>query len=159
MEKTYTLDWCEVKLEGKLKDCKAITGEEFSIWRIDTKGVPFPDFDKIAPGSTIIGNPWTNPKNGKITLYPPKAKISTFPRGGNTAAITKAMDRKEGSIKEFQESKQDSMRVFAAYRDATSIVTAFLPKDKYDPIFIQQELNVWRKKFMDDISGSLNTPF
>ncbi len=63
---------------------------EATIWKTDSKGGVFPNFDTLAIGQEFEGNPWTNPTSGKTSIYPPKEKTA---KGGG-ANMAKMMDKK-----------------------------------------------------------------
>ena len=132
MNKTLTIVWGEIKTTSTGKrlfegSFKGEDGKEFnaSIWEMDRDNKQFPNFNDLRPGATFVGNPWNSPTNGKCSIYPPKAVASTGGASrGNSAGINKAMERKETSIKGFQETKEVSIKLAGAMRDAVLITTA-----------------------------------
>ena len=126
----YTLSNVQRKqiasLGGKwVIDCDAVNvdGTESingSIWRDQKDGSTFPNFDYLKDGSEIEANAWTSP-TGKTSFFPPKPKgeIRRSP-----AAITKAMQDKKESIKEFQGNKEESIKISATMRDAVLLTVA-----------------------------------
>jgi hypothetical protein len=54
-------------------------------------------------------------------------KPAQAPRQGNPA-IAKAMERKETSIANFQDSKEEGIKISSTARDATLLVTTFYPE-------------------------------
>lgn len=171
----YITDWAEKKkiniggvekqlIEGAFKDEGGITVEA-TIWRDGKDGSIFPNFDSIAPGTIIMANPWTNPKNGKVVLYPIKeASTGSIRRsGGMNPAISKLMDKKEESIGKFQESKEVSIKLAGAMRDAVLIVTTMMQTDKVlgEAIDVKVEILKWRNWILDNYGDSrdVNVPF
>jgi len=152
---TITINWLENK--GTYLKCTTADGKSLSINAVDKKGIPFPGYADIRPGSTVTGNLWTSEK-GNTYLFAPSPKKAWSKTADKTQQIGEAMQRKEDSIKSFQEDKQSSMKIFAAYRDATLMVTAFLPQGTSEAI-VKQEHKHWVNYFMSEIDNTLKQPF
>lgn len=105
-------------INGTFVDDKG-TQFEATIWEKDKEGKVFPNFAQITAGQSIDGNPWKNPTNGKITIYPPKPEILTSgaPRGAGAQA------RKEASITKAQDRKEENIKYSSTMRDAVLIAT------------------------------------
>lgn len=85
--------------------------------------------------------------------YAPKASPASSQRftGASYAPQPKkdfkaTMDYKEQQISKMQDSKEESMRLFSAGRDATLVVTAIMDKG-WDDKLIEDTLLKWRKFF------------
>lgn len=154
-----TINWGEIKtinggkrlFEGSFK---GEDGKEFNatIWELDRDGKQFPGFTNLRPGVTFEGNPWNSPTNGKCSIYPPKP-VSEGSRGGFGASrgssVAKAMDRKEKSIENFQETKEVSIKLAGAMRDAVLITTARGIPDK-NREEIKDEILYWRNWLLEN---------
>lgn len=157
----YSIQWCEKKsinvggvqkqlLEGTFKGVDGIEIQA-TIWRDSKDGSVFPNFDTIMNGSEIEANPWTNPKTGKIALYPIKEAVkgSFAPRAGNSVAIGKAMDKKIEAIGDFQDSKNISIKLSQAMRDGVQLA---IEEQQYlkNPIDLSDRVLYWRKFILDN---------
>ncbi len=125
---------------------------EVSINRLSKKGVAFPGFDDIKIDSDVQGRLWKSPAN-KWYLFPPDAEKPHY--GANnankTAVMEKMMEKKEDSIKKFQNSKEDSIKLMAAQRDAVLIVNTLMAKDMgvtWIDSEIKKEIIDWRNWFL-----------
>ena len=135
----YKIDWIEKK-----SDTWAIatlveivegskTQTDVSINKLNKDGtIAFPKFDELQPGSSIEGNLWRNPTNGKFALYPnrPAPKNDGEVQARNTPApargfggAAKAMETKAANIEKAQENKNKGIMLAAAFRDATILLT------------------------------------
>lgn len=119
----FIVDWAENKTAKTGKPYKALTIKDeagkptnvniFSDW---------PDFANVQPGSQIDGELEQNGKYWNLKSNAIKERKYTKPD------FTKAMERKEESIKGFQDNKEMSIKMAGSARDATLIVTAFYPE-------------------------------
>jgi len=131
-----TINWGEIKTTAagkKLFDGSFIgeDGKEFNatVWELDKDNKTFPGFGDLKPGFVFEGNPWISPTTGKTSIYPPKPAPVRGAGGG--ANVTKAMERKEKSIEKFQDSKEISIKLAGAMRDAVQLAICELEgKDK-----------------------------
>lgn len=148
-----TINWGELKTTGagkKLFDGSFIgeDGKEFdaTIWETDKDNKVFPGFADLKPGHVFEGNPWKSPTTGKTSIYPPKPAPVRGTGGG--ANVAKAMERKEKSIEKFQDSKESSIKLAGAMRDAVQLAIAELEgKDK--SALAQRILN-WRNWIIEN---------
>jgi hypothetical protein len=109
--------------------------EDVSINRKDKAGaIAFEHFDKFEVGYSFEGSDiWKNAQ-GRAYIFAPKPKYQpkkAWTGGGKTAAVEKAMDRKEASIETFQERKEESIKLAGAMRDATQITLAALREQSF----------------------------
>lgn len=78
-------DWLVVS--GRGLDGTTLT--DASVNRTNKKGETFPNFDSIAVGATVEGEPW-NSQTGKAYLFPPrKGGFKGAPGGGASTAVLK----------------------------------------------------------------------
>lgn len=121
----YTATAVEIKTpDWKIITAVGLDGIEItdgSLNRKDKKtGAEFPHYNEIVEGFSFEADTWHNP-SGKWYFFPPKVKTA-FKR--DPSAITKAMETKKANIDEFQEKKQDAIKMAGAMRDATLISLA-----------------------------------
>lgn len=151
----FTIEWVENKSADwkimTLKTPQGATTEGVSVNRVNKKGEVFPNFDNLTPGATVDGELWQSTA-GKWYLFAPKPS----PMGGRpawagkkTADIGKAMDRKEESIEKFQSSKENSIKMAGAMRDATllTIEEIHYAQSKGEEItekFVKETWSKWR---------------
>jgi hypothetical protein len=141
------------KVDNKSNDWKitSIKGEqgnviaEVSVNRVNKKGETFPNFDGIILGATIDGELWTS-ATGKNYLFAPKP-ASTGGSKGNPG-IAKAMEKKNESIAKFQDSKETSIKLAGAMRDAVLIVTTFYKDLQMEDGDIELKIKQWRNWFL-----------
>jgi len=125
------------KVEVKSNDWKVVSGVgsdgaflvDASVNRTNKKGEVFPNFDSIAEGAQIEGEPWQNDK-GKQYLFAPRVKSGTGRAGFNIAA---AQENKAKHIAEAQDNKEYSIKVSSTARDATLIAVAMLEAKAIEP--------------------------
>lgn len=131
----YKTDWAETKGEGwkVVSVHEAVeNGQVFtdcSVNKVNKQGQTFPGFDDIAPGYEFEADLWVNPTNQRKYLFAPKPKPvrpSFMGGGAKTAAVEKAMERKEESIKTFQGNKEFGIKVASTMRDVTLITLAMV---------------------------------
>src|SRR5260221_11350 len=143
------------KLESKTEKTSIKTGSIYYVGIFkgeDGVNVEASSFDikDIKVGDTIKGE---IVKNGNFTNF--KATKTNIGRsGGNNGAINKAMDKKNESIKGFQENKEISIKLSGAMRDAVLMVTTFYPeaseKSLIDKeVYLQGRIEKWRRYFLD----------
>ena len=75
--------------------------------------------------------------------WKPEQKSFT-PRPAKTAQMKEVIDYKAGGINKFQDRKEYGMRLSAANRDATILITTFFPELK-DPDLIKKTWLKWRE--------------
>lgn len=116
----YTIEWCEVKKTGKTN------GREWKITEmtlVDQQGVKTTNvstFDPVMNGQIIDGEI----TQGKYGLEF-KAKKEETPKSAYKAqVIEKTMERKETSIKNFQDNKEWSIKVSSTMRMAVDLAIA-----------------------------------
>lgn len=148
------IDWCENKVSktGKNYITADITEEngtkhKVSIWE------DFPYFKDIRPGVEVEGNILTkgqykNLVSGSRSLNP----------NYKAAQIEGVMKRKEDSISQFQDKKNESIMLSSSARDATLIVTTFYPEFAKESIEVKEtqikkKWDEWRKYFMQGFGG------
>ncbi len=99
------------------------------------------------PDSELVFDPAYS--SYKLRPLPKPAQIKGA-GGYRNAQIEKVMDRKEESIKTFQESKQEAITLSAAQRDAVLMVTTF---DSNEPFptdaELQEKIETWMKYFLN----------
>lgn len=146
----YVIEFCEVKKTGtgakgpwtiitmSLKD------EQGNITdKVDT-------FDAVMMGQTIEGTI----EAGQYGLNFKKDMTTKQTAGSNFKAqqIEKAVVRKEESIGRFQASKEESIALMAAQRDAVLIVTTMFPQYATGTTEsdIKEDIVKWRNWFLSD---------
>ena len=138
----YKIDWMEKKetTTGKLKaDATVVseTGEstDVTIWS------DFPDFPTLAPGSVIEGEikPALDPKY-KPSLSAPRTSKTASSGGFKQKMIEDTMIRKEASITKFQATKEESIKLAGAQRDAVLLTqTLYGDTISKDPVLGEDE--------------------
>lgn len=118
--------------------------EDVTIWKTDSKGVEFPNFDNLKEGDTIEANFWRNPTSGKASLYPIKDKPSGAYKPKQTE-IKKAMEDKRVGIEMSQDRKEHSIKVASTASGATQILVALMGKDKV----YNDSLENWEDKWLE----------
>lgn len=122
------LNWVENKSpDWKIVSVIAPDGfetKDVSVNKVSKKGEVFPNFDNLAAGQEVEAVMWKSPSN-KWYLFPPQAES---PRGGaprgQYGGINKAMETKKENIKDFQENKQESIKMSQTLRDAVQLAIA-----------------------------------
>jgi len=95
--------------------------EKVSVW------ADHPQFLTLQVGYSIDGEIRTNDKGYK-SLYGVRAPQNARSGGSMPQGISKAMDRKEGSISQFQDNKEHSIMVASTASMATQILVAIYQK-------------------------------
>ena len=122
----YLIHWSEKKttstgkekIDATLKEASGAEYKGVTIW------ADFPGFATLMTGNMVTGNIVTK-QNGQYTnstLYPIKPTGQTPMR--SAGAITKAMERKETSIKGFQENKEEGIKTSSCIRMASELAIA-----------------------------------
>jgi hypothetical protein len=94
-----------------------------TIWRFDKDNVEFPNWESIAPGSTIEANAWKNPEKGTITLYPPKPmRTKPSSMGKPKVDVEGRLKVQEVITKNVEAASDRNMWMWAKY-GATELVT------------------------------------
>ena len=121
----YTVVLAEaVELRSGLKKKNLIVTDERGTTIKDVGMWPdFPGYETIATGQELEGD---IVEKGKYkSLYPLRVERPSTPRTpSRSAEINVAMERKNESIRTFQEDKELGIKVAAAMRDATLILTS-----------------------------------
>lgn len=150
----FIIDWCEqkttstgkTKLNTTLKDDKGNQTVDVTIWQ------DYPNFATLQPGSEVEGDlvAAKDPKYGP-TLYPPRSNLGAKPGWAkkDPAAITKAMERKEQGIERFQASKEESIKMAGAMRDATLITLAEFSGQPFDAEQFKDRWYHWRSWLLE----------
>ena len=174
----YKIIWLEQKspdwIVANLQDDKGQYAS-VSINRVSKQGVPFPNFENLQNGGEVEGNLWLSPK-GKYYLYapnpeegselPPRAQTTTqrayTPK---SSPIKQAMKQKEESIAKFQDSKENSIKLAGAQRDAVLIVTTMMQNlpaitsTMMGEDSIKEAIIKWRNWFLNDEEFNSPPPF
>lgn len=147
------IDWVVVSIEGDGQP------KEVSINRKSKTGELFPNFDGIQPGAEVEGELWQS-NAGKWYLFPPKpiTTPSGAPRGSGGAFKAQQIDkhetRKEGFIEKIVHTKEESIKMAGAQRDAVLIVVELLrsypPTEFPGQDFVKSEIIKWRDWFLSD---------
>lgn len=153
MEKEYKIEWLEKKTTSTGKAYYSVTlsyGENgetqsASIWS------DFPNFANLMPGQAVTGELKKNDK-GYWNLYPPRTAKTTSSGAYKQKMMEDTMKRKEDSIERFQDSKEESIKLASAQRDAVLIVTTMMNTDRLlaEQIDIKAEIINWRNWFLSD---------
>ncbi|MDD5068883.1 MAG: hypothetical protein PHN89_04805 [Candidatus Pacebacteria bacterium] len=142
----------KTKADCELVDENGVEISKVSLWS------DFPDFANLKPGSEVNGDlvKAKDPKYGP-TLYPAKTYSQWKPKP--KADIPKMMEAKKESIQQFQEVKNDSIKVAGAQRDATLMVTTFykIAEDGLNPTdeMLKTKWQMWKSYFL----GQSDAPF
>ena len=111
---------------------------------VDASIWPDTGFENLAIGQSIEAE---IKKSGNfINLINPNK-----PKSGGGGYIKQAMEQKQNSIKGFQESKSDSIKISSASRDASLMVTTMIPfgyKEQSEEE-LQEKWKMWRKWFYE----------
>lgn len=150
----YTINWAEKKTvtvagaPKQILECSLIRedGSQFdaTIWRDGKDGSVFPNFDTLAPGHALEANEWVNPKNQKISMFPPKSQNT--PRGG--ANMTRVMEKKNENIKESQDRKEVAIKLASSMSHAVALAIAEL--EGKDKAALATRILQWRTWIIDN---------
>lgn len=163
-----TIDWVSIKNE----DWKEISltresGDkltEVSVNRKSKKGEVFPNFDELAAGQTIEGELWQSPA-GKWYLFPPRPVKQASSGAYKQKVMEEAVARKETSIKQFQGSKEYSIKVSSTFRAAVDSAIAEYQEMRRVSIAVDANLEKlfekWREYywFTFDVDDKTYPPF
>lgn len=144
----FKINWLEVKSTEwtivTLLDDNGVEYKDVSINKKSKKGEEFPNFENLQAGQDVEGELWTS-SAGKHYLFPPKV-VKTASGAYKQKMIEDTMIKKEASIAKFQATKEESIRLMSAERDAILLVTTFY-KDRWgqDPL-LENELDSLIKK-------------
>lgn len=108
---------------------------EATIWKKQKDESSFPNFEGMTVGYQFEGNPWTNPKNGKLSIYPPKPSpwgASKSPVKKDLLPVSPAQIYKTESIEKHTERKEDSYMISGTARDATMILCGLMEMGSED---------------------------
>jgi hypothetical protein len=142
----YTIESLERKsiaggknmIKAVLKGEDGVHEDNVAIW--DT----FPSFNVLAVGQMVEGD--INVKvNGQYTnksLYAPKPVGGSTGRIGGNAGMSKMMDKKNESIKGFQDTKEVAIKLASAMRDAVQLAIAEL--EGQDKTALASRITHWR---------------
>lgn len=123
MDKKYKINFCEVKRTGNTNG-RAWSITEMAL--VDEEGnetTNVSTFDSVAPAQEIEGQIVKNEKGYLNFVKKPEPKqvaASNF----KTAQMEKTMERKENSIKGFQDNKELSIKISSTFRDAVALSIA-----------------------------------
>jgi len=119
----FTVDWCEnaTAKTGKVYKKVVLKDEKGETHNVNLFN-DYPDFANLKPGVSIDGEIEMNGRYKNLKSNAIKERKYTKPD------FTKAMERKEESIKGFQDNKENSIKMAGSARDATLIVTTFYPE-------------------------------
>lgn len=144
----YQVDWCAIKKEGNTN------GKPWTIMEMTLKSEDgtiidkVSTFDPVQPGHTIEGT-IEEGKYGKS--FKKKLEAPQFIKEQRAANVEKAMERKEQSIEKFQTSKEESIALAGAQRDAVIIVNMLHNSTgmiRSSDETIKEELIKWRNWFL-----------
>lgn len=162
-----TIEWIETK--GPDWKVASLIGEDktaykdVSINRTSKKGEIFPNFDDLKNGGEVEGELWQS-TGQKWYLFPPKPQTTSggAPRGSGGGYKQKVMEesmaRKESSIRNFQATKEESIRLSSAQRDSVLIVTSIGVKESSDDE-IKHAIIKWRDWFLLSSEFNDTPPF
>lgn len=114
--------------KARLEDENGHVTADVAIWP------DFPEFSTMTAGDLINGEltqgtyGWSLKSNDRQTRT--FDKLTNRGGGGKTAAVNAAMERKEQSIYNAQENKEQAIRVASTASGATAIVSALIEADK-----------------------------
>lgn len=143
----FSVEWSEVKKEGETNGRK---WKMVSMNLKDEKGEMHDGvttFDVITTGQTLEGEIEIkgNYKNFKNHIQRPTAGIYN-----KTAAVEKAMERKEESITKFADRKEEAIAMAGAQRDAVLIVVALMKDKEWSQSVVRETITLWRNWFLSD---------
>lgn len=151
MEKDYVIDWISKGKTSTNKD-KAdvvlIDGEEkieVTIWG------DFPGYANLMPGLKIPGELKlaTDPKY-KPTLSAPRTPKMVANSGFKQKQIEATMDKKNEAIGRFQATKEESIKMAGAQRDAVLLVTTFYKEKQLTDAEIKTKVVEFRDWFLSE---------
>lgn len=141
------IEWIETKAPdwkvAALTDEQGQTNQEVHLNRKSKSGEEFPNFDTLAAGQDIEGEPWKN-SAGKSYLFPPK-KDKPRPQGNRTAGMEKMMDKKAIQIGAAQDNKERGIMTSSTMRMAVDLTVAQISGD---PILSKDTAQI-KKMIMD----------
>lgn len=110
------------------------------------------ELENTMQGTTVEGKLWTSPKNGKVYLF--EEKMKSAPAGMKPdfmkKNIDKAMERKETSIKGFQDDKNMAIKVSSTFRDATILTVAEFGDNSYSDEHMRNTWLKWRNWLLNN---------
>lgn len=105
----FKINWLEKKnndwIVANILNEQGIETKEVSINRTAKNGQVFPNFDTLAPGVEVDGEPWTS-QAGKNYLFAPKPETS---QSGRKPNMDRIIEKKQQGIAESQERKERSI--------------------------------------------------
>lgn len=162
----FKIEWSENKsADWKIISIKGDDGkltEDVSVNRVNKKGEIFPGFDEVKVGNDVEGELWKSTSNKHYLFAPKKVSTSSYnaPRGGGAV---KAAEITRESVKEALDTKENSIRLSGAMRDAVLIVTTFYPNLEREENVIDKETNVmakiikWRNWILNNYGDAKDT--
>lgn len=144
------------KIDAELVDMAGEVHKGVTIW------ADFPGWNNLMTGGTVEGDV-VSKQNGKYTnktLYPARSQTSYTPRGGTQRAgsIKDAVEAKNVNIKENMETKNESIKMAGAQRDAVLIVTTFYKNRTLTDAETEERIERWYNYFMNKLNGAVE-PF
>lgn len=115
-------------------------------------GKPFPNWEEIAPGRDVEGNPWQSKTNGKWYLFAPEPektynKAKWQPKG---AEVAKAQEVKGQMIAQAQDNKNGSIKISSTARDATLLTIAEIQNNPEHATTFEDTWLKWREWLLDN---------
>lgn len=145
-----------LKATATLKDTAGVTTEGVTIWG------SFPEFSGLMMGHMVEGEIEVK-KNGQYTnkTLNPIRKPLDPPQfiKNKQAGITQAMEKKETSIKNFQENKEWSIIQAASFRDATLLTVAEAQKGDIEFEFVWLRWRQWLAQNWELDQKNFKQPF
>lgn len=148
------IDWIEFKetATGKKKADVTLIDENGKTTDVTIWG-DFPGYSDLIVGQSIEGEI----KAASDPKFKPSFNAPRSPKTASTGAfkamqIEKAQDRKESSIGRFQASKEESIKMAGAQRDAVLMVSTLIPLRGIIPSdnLLRDEIIRWRDWFLSD---------
>jgi hypothetical protein len=142
----FKVDWVETKgadwkvatlVEG-VEGGRAFENVSINRKRYGSEEIQWPDFDAIAPGTTLNGDcVESKTKPGNWSLYPLRPKPAAVSRpasyaGKGPSGMKAAQERKDEMIKEAQGNKELGIKVSSAMRASLDFAVAAVADSRFE---------------------------
>lgn len=126
-----------------LKDEAGSITENVTIWSADTKGVPFPSFDKLTLGGKVEGELKEGKGGYGPTLYPPKNASVGSQGSFSEASAKRTIEVKAEHIARAQDAKGESIKIASTFTAARETALAELGEEFTEQQYMER-FKFWR---------------
>lgn len=144
---SYQVQWCEEKTSAKGTQYKRCSLQDDNGQMFEDVAV-FKSYEKyvdVKPGAQIEGVLKSKTYNGKVS-YNLDNLISSQAPSARTAVVARAQERKEKTISQSMDRKEEGIKLSSTFRDATLITTALASRMSAEPTrdWFESEWKRWR---------------